>query len=147
LKKQAVNAFVLLSLTLSLSAIHVYPQGNTVIGRIDIPFDFSVSDKTLPAGTYSITRANQDRNMLLLRSRDGREAVNILTNPVRAKEAPETRKLLFRRYGETYFLYQIWQRDEVQGRQLSKSRTERSIERDLRKRSEQLSIVDIVPTP
>ena|SRR5262245_17122965 len=147
LKKQAIRAFVLLSLLLSLSAIYGYAQGQTLIRKVKIPFDFSVSDKTLPAGVYTVTRVNAEKIMLRLSSEDGGESINIITNPVQAKEYPKTGKLIFRRYGETYFLSQVWESDEIQGRQLLKSRTERSVERDLTKRGEGPAIIDIVSTP
>ena len=147
MKKQAIKAFVLLSLLLPLSAIYVYGQGNTLIRGAKIPFDFSVGDKTFPAGVYSVTRVNQEKVMLRLSSEDGGEAINIVTSPVQANEYPKTGKLIFRRYGETYFLSQIWESDEIQGRQLVRSRTERSVERDLTKRGEGPAIIDIVSTP
>jgi len=147
LKKQAVKAFVLLSLLLPLSAIYVYGQGKTLIREAKIPFDFSVGAKTFPAGVYSVTRVNQEKIMLRLSSKDGGESINIITSPIQAKEYPKTGKLIFRRYGETYFLSQIWESDEIQGRQLLKSRTERSVERDLTKRGDGPAIVDIVSTP
>jgi hypothetical protein len=147
LKKQAIKAFVLLSLLLPLSAIHVYGQGKTLTREAKIPFDFSVGDKTFPAGVYSVTRVNPEKIMLRLSSDDGREAIHIMTNSVQAKESPKTGKLIFHRYGETYFLSQIWESDEIQGRQLLKSRTERSVERDLAMRGEGPTIVDIVSTP
>ena len=147
MKKQAIKAFVLLSLLLPLSAIYAHAQGKTLIREVKIPFDFSVGDKTFPAGVYSVTRVNQEKLVLRLSSEDGREAIHIITNPVEAKEYPKTGRLIFRRYGETYFLSQIWESDEIQGRQLLKSRTERSVERDLAKQGERPAIVDIVSTP
>src|SRR5262245_9282724 len=146
LKKQAIKAFVLLSLLLPLSAIYVYGQGKTLIREAKIPFDFSVGDKTFPAGVYSVTRVNQEKIMLRLSSEDG-DAINIITNPVQAKESLKTARLIFRCYGETYFLSQIWESDEIQGRQLLKSCTEGSVERDLTKRGEGPAIVDIVSKP
>jgi len=147
LKQQAVKAFVLLSLIVTLSAIYGHAQGQTLIRKVKIPFDFSVSDKTFPAGVYSVTRVNPEKVMLRLSSEGGGESINIITNPVQAKESPKTGKLIFRRYGETYFLSQVWESDEIQGRQLLKSRTERSVERDLAERGGRPAIVDIVSTP
>jgi hypothetical protein len=147
LKKQAIRAFVLLSLLIPLSAIYVYGQGKTLIREAKIPFDFSVGDKTFPAGVYSITRVNQEKIILRLSSDDGGESINIVTSPVQANESPKTGKLIFRRYGETYFLSQVWESDETQGRQLLKSRTERSVERDLTRRGEGPAIVDITSKP
>src|SRR5215510_6137680 len=147
LKKQAIKAFVLLSLLLPLSTIYVYAQGGTLIRKVKIPFDFSVGAKNFHAGVYNVTRVNQEKIMLRLSSEDGGESINIITNPIQAKESSKTGKLIFRHYGETYFLSQIWESDEIQGRQLLKSRTERSVERDLTKRGEGPAIVDIVSTP
>jgi len=147
LKKQGIKTLVLLGLLLSVSAIIVNAQGRLLIRKVEIPFDFSVGDKKFPAGAYNITSVNSEKTILRLSSADGQEVVNILTNPVRAKETPNTSKLIFRRYGETYFLYQIWESYNDQGRYLSKSRTERSVERDLSKGGERPSIVDLVATP
>jgi len=147
LKKHAIRALVLLSLLFPLSAIYVYGQGKTLVREAKIPFDFSVGDKTFPAGVYNVTRVNQEKIMLRLSSEDGGEATHVITIPVQAKESPKSGKLIFRRYGETYFLSQIWESDDIQGRQLLKSRTERSVERDLAQRGERPSIVDIVATP
>ena len=147
MKKQATKVFVLLSLLLPISAIYVYAQGQTLIRKVKIPFDFWVGAKNLPAGVYNVTRVNQEKIMLRLSSEDGGEVINIVTSPVQANEYPKTGKLIFRRYGQTYFLSQIWESDQIQGRQLLRSRTERSVERDLTKRGEGPAIVDIVPTP
>jgi hypothetical protein len=147
LKKQAIMALVLSSLLIPLSAIYVYAQGRTLIRNAKIPFDFSVNDKTFPAGVYSVTRVNPEKIMLRLNSEDGGEAIHILTVPLQANESPKTAKLIFNRYEETYFLSQIWESGETQGHKLLKSRTERSVERDLAKRGEGPAIVDIVFTP
>lgn len=146
MKKQAIKAFALLSLFLSISAIHVYAQDSPLIRKVEIPFDFSVRGKPLPTGTYSVNRVNPDKSLLQLRSADGQEVINVVTNSVRATVLPKTGKLTFRRYGETYFLFQIWEADDIQGRQLLKSRTERSVERDLTKRGEAPAIVDLAIT-
>ena len=147
MKTQAIKALVLSSLLIPLSAIYVYAQGRTLIRNAKIPFDFSVNDKTFPAGVYSVTRVNPEKIMLRLNSEDGGEAINIMTIPVQANGSPKTAKLIFSRYGETYFLSQIWELGETQGHKLLKSRTERSVERDLENRGEGPAIVDIVSTP
>lgn len=146
LRKQVSKAFVLLGLFLSLSAIHVNAQNKMLIRKVEIPFEFSVRDKTFPAGVYSVTRVNQEKSILQLRSEDGQEIINFVTTTVQAKEAPKTARLIFHRYEETNFLAQIWESDDIQGRQLSKSGAERSVERDLAKRGEKPEIVDLAPS-
>jgi hypothetical protein len=126
----------------SLSAISVYAQSNTLIRKVEIPFDFSIRDKTLPAGAYRIERIFQDA--LLIRGEDGQEACVSLTMPARANEVQETARLLFHRYGETYFLFQIWEPGSDSGRQILKSGAERSIERDMAKKGERASSIALV---
>jgi len=133
-----------LSLIFSISAISVYAQGKTLISKVEIPFDFSIRDKTLPAGVYSVERIFQDA--LLIRSEDGQEACVSLTMPVRAKEVPETGRLLFHRYEDTYFLFQIWEPGSDDGRQVLKSGAERSIERDMAKKGERATSIALVVT-
>jgi hypothetical protein len=142
MKKLAFNVSILLSLIFSLSAISVYAQNRTLISKVKIPFDFSIRDKTLPAGIYRIERIFQDA--LLIRSEDGQEACVSLTMPIRAKETPETALLLFHRYEETYFLFQIWEPGSDDGRQVLKSGAERSVERDMAKKGGGASSVAIV---
>jgi hypothetical protein len=142
MKKLAFNVFTLLSLICSLTATSVYAQSKTLISKVEIPFDFSIRDKTLPAGIYRVERIFQDA--LFIRSEDGQEVCVSLTMPVRAKETPETARLLFRRYDQTYFLFQIWEPGSDDGRQILKSRTERSIERDMAKKGEGASTIGLV---
>jgi len=142
MKKLAINVSILLSLVFSLSTISVYAQSKTLISKVEIPFDFSIRDKTLPAGAYRVERIFQD--VLLIRSEDGHEACVSLTMPVRANEVQETARLLFHRYGETYFLFQIWEPGSDDGRQILKSRAERSIERDMAKKGEGASSIALV---
>jgi hypothetical protein len=44
-------------------------------------------------------------------------------------------KLVFNRYGDHYFLSQIWEAGDNAGRELMKSREERQLERELAKTS------------
>ena len=60
MKKLAINVSILLSLVFSLSTISVYAQSKTLISKMEIPFDFSIRDKTLPAGAYRVERIFQD---------------------------------------------------------------------------------------
>src|SRR5262245_10858229 len=142
MKKLSLNVFPLLSLIFSLSAISVSAQSKTLFSKVEIAFDFSIRYKTLPAGVYRVERIFQDA--LLIRSEDGQETSVSLTMPVQAKELTDTARLLFHRYGETYFLFQIWGAGSDDGRQILKSRAERSLERDMAKKGEGASGMALV---
>jgi hypothetical protein len=53
-----------------------------------------------------------------------------LTNPIRPNKTNEQARLVFHRYGERYFLAEVWSGSDGAGRQLLKSREERAIERE-----------------
>lgn len=69
--------------------------------RVQVPFDFHVSSKTLSAGAYTIDRANNAQPDVLRIAGNGGSAV-LLTVPVNLD--PGDSRLLFRRYGDQYFL-------------------------------------------
>ena len=73
----------------------------------NIPFAFTVNNKTLPAGKYTITVLNSssDRKALQIRSMNGRFSAMILTNAVIGRIA-DNAKLVFERYDDRYFFAQ-----------------------------------------
>ena len=75
--------------------------------RARIPFAFNVGRATLPAGEYTITVLNpsSDQKVLQIRSKDRRLSALIHTTDVTSKNADDA-KLVFNRYGDTYFFAQ-----------------------------------------
>jgi hypothetical protein len=73
----------------------------------NIPFEFSASNKRLPAGEYAITVLNSssDRKALQIRSMNGRFSALVLTNTVIGYVADNS-KLVFERYDDRYFFSQ-----------------------------------------
>ena len=72
MKKQALTAFMVLGLMITLAVTPATAQSNSHSMRIRIPFEFTVKDKTLPPGEYVVKRNVSDRpEMLLISSVDG----------------------------------------------------------------------------
>jgi len=101
-----------------------------VIEHAYIPFDFIVRGKTLPAGDYSIRRINDGPEALGMAASDNHGNVVFETEPVQARRAPNRGRLVFHRYGNTYFLYEVWTGGEYIGRELPISRAERVVRRE-----------------
>ena len=100
--------------------------------RANIPFDFVVANQKLPAGKYFIGRAiqNSGDSVLLISSLDGRVHAVRWTTPVESRFKNKG-TLVFNRYGDQYFLSQVWPAGASTGRQLYKSRSEREVRRKL----------------
>lgn len=96
-----------------------------------IPFEFRIGDTTLPAGEYSLVRNTAGTNILTMRNLDYKSGATMFnSHPVQAKwsENSQPPKLVFHRYGKTYFLSQVWQGyGETAGLQLMQSKAEQSI--------------------
>jgi hypothetical protein len=97
-----------------------------------IPFAFNVGNKTLPAGEYTVRVVNpsSDRRVLQIRSKDGRVSAVIQTIGATSNNADDA-KLVFHRYGETYFFAQAQMAGDATMLAAVKTRAQRSKEREL----------------
>ncbi len=128
-----------------IGAISAQAQtGSSQAIKANVPFAFTVGEKTLPAGTYTVRILNptSDRKALQIRSEDGRASAIIQTSGVNAPSA-DNAKLVFRRYGERYFFAQAQMAGEPMSLAATRTRAERATQRAI-KRGEAASVVAIV---
>ena len=122
--KQTLRRFTVFSFLLMLTAVTVSAQSER-IRVINIPFNFIVGQKTLPAGEYTLEPNRKDSdNVWLLQSKEGHASALFTTNTVRTSETQEEARLVFHRYGGQNFLSQIWTPGGNTGRQLLMPRLE-----------------------
>ena len=88
-----------------------------------VPFDFVVCNQKLAAGEYSVT-VDRLQNTILLRSEGDGSAMFALTNAAQAGKTSENARLIFKRYNDRYFLWQIFPAGTSEGRELQPSRRE-----------------------
>jgi len=91
---------------------------------VNIPFDFVAGNMTLPAGEYSIKVTGPERTLLLIDRKDAAASAFMNTNAVVKTEMQTESKMIFNRYGDRYFLSQVWTAGNSRGRQLLKSARE-----------------------
>jgi hypothetical protein len=95
----------------------------------NIPFAFQVGNQTLPAGDYRVeTEVTGAAKFQFLRHVDSNRVVILSTLPVESKAEGGDPMLIFHRYGQTYFLAQIWN-GTAEGRELPESRREKEMAR------------------
>ena len=71
--------------------------------KANIPFDFTVNNKVLPAGTYTISSLSP--NAVEVRNMNGHIAeLSLVQNDDKRSKTPV---LVFQRYGSQYFLHEI----------------------------------------
>ena len=111
---------------------------------VNIPFEFSIAGKTLPAGEYIVTRATQnDQTTMSIKNANGKGSALVMTKTVDANERQRQSRLVFNRYGSHYFLSQVWTSGQEIGRELYKGKQERSLEMELAKNNQKPETVAI----
>ena len=127
MKRQAFSLISLLSLLLVAgSAI-----AQTVHVRADVPFNFAVGDKTFPAGAYDVGSIDiVNTKILRLQSRDGNSSMIVGSNAAQNLKPADKTKLVFNRYGNRYFLSEIWVNGATRGHQLPKTSREKEMAKD-----------------
>jgi hypothetical protein len=133
MKLQLVNVLKKTSLLCAILLVTVVAsvQGQTLGARVrvNIPFDFSIGETKLPSGKYSVGRLRQNSDDVVISVEDerGRGKALRTSMPVVTRDTTSKAKLVFHRYGDQYFLYQIWPAGATTGRQFLKSHSEREI--------------------
>jgi hypothetical protein len=122
----AVAAFGLFLAPLAHAQVNKPIQGK-------VPFNFQVGNTALPAGSYRISSEISSPKILAIQSLD-EKATKILSVSSGLQSYSENRqsKLVFHRYGSTYFLAEVWQgSDEKGGLKLQPSKAERVKAREM----------------
>ncbi len=94
---------------------------------VNIPFDFVAGNMQLPAGEYMVKVSAPTHTLILISRKDSTASGFINTNAAVSNEPQSESKLVFNRYGDRYFLSQVWTEGNSQGRQLLKSAREKEM--------------------
>ena len=132
MKKQAYTMIAMIVLVGSMAMAAKAQTGGRIQLIANIPFEFSIGNRSLPAGEYTVRSISDDGCNVVLRmqSRDGKTSVMLLTSTVEGK-AQDRAKLVFHRYGNRYFFAQWWVDRDSAGLEAQKSRAERAAEREI----------------
>jgi len=95
--------------------------------KADIPFEFHAGNAMLPAGPYTLGQEGNIQHVLSLRSGEGKAAAFLLTISAEAGQVQNQSRLVFRKYGDRYFLSQVWVSGQRLGWEVPVSRSEREL--------------------
>jgi hypothetical protein len=103
------SARTLITIALLFTAITLFAQ-TTPSQRLmtaNIPFAFAVEDHYLPAGEYLVLTVTPERSIRIA-STDGKHTAVVNTLPNYSSAPSPNSRLVFHRYGNEYFLTQVW---------------------------------------
>ena len=90
----------------------------------NIPFGFYMGANAMPAGAYQVTELARG-TLVVLRSRGAVKSIGV--SQVSSKSSDEAPRLVFHRYGDTYFLSEIWNANGYLGLHLATTQSEREL--------------------
>ena len=134
MRKDILKRFTMLALVVAIALVSAVATANAQAPNkvaADIPFDFSVGYKTMPAGGYIVQAVASAGNAVLIQSADAKSSALRQSEATAPMKNKKHARLVFHRYGERYFLAEVWSGLDIAGRQLVKSQEERAIEQDL----------------
>ena len=101
--------------------------------RVNVPFEFKINNAVMPAGEYSISNSGlQDLGVMAMRSDDNEHTV-LFTGTAASPNTPVNRSSLeFHRYGNSYFLADIWWAEGSAGLELPRTKTEKELAKSAR---------------
>ena len=134
---------------LALSGLLVLLTFSSALGQSDrqtiiyIPFNFSAGEKSFPAGKYVIERVWKDKDsVLVIKHKDNVGKAMLLTRPVRANDVQQDTRLVFRQYGDLYFLAEFWTRGDQTGREIQVSDREKALDKALADKRQDHVLID-----
>ena len=132
MKKTVVKGFITAALLVAaIITAGVSTQAQTLQYKltVNIPFDFSVSGEKLPAGKYWVSRTNESigDTVAQIQNADGRPVANRFSVPISTFKTKNRGELVFHRYGDQYFLSEVWPAGGGTGRAFIKTRAERDL--------------------
>ena len=105
-----------MSLALLLSAA---AHAQTTQLKVTVPFDFTAGNVQLPAGEYDITAVGPwGGSTFSVHNVNSNAGTIVLSTSCRSQKPTADAKLIFRRYGQQYFLAEVWNRHSSDGNQI-----------------------------
>ncbi len=99
MKKQITTIVATVTLIATLTIAGIAGLGTTVTANI--PFEFTVNGKTLPAGNYLVMKGPTSATLIIQNAKNKTAAVAIVQGA--ENENPGKASFSFRRYGNQYF--------------------------------------------
>ena len=132
-ERKVARRHYLLSLFVALAfVLTIYPSkaNAQIVGDLEanIPFQFHVGNTKLPAGEYRIhVLDDSDLTIMEISSKDGSASALFQVQGVEANNTPTKSELIFNKYGNHYFLAQLFDQGEPSGSQVPESRYEKRV--------------------
>ena len=128
---KGASMLMLLSALSLVAVVSAKAQNSARAQYADIPFNFMTGDKELSAGRYRVARIDAGGVTISVRGVEGSEGSLAMTNTINHLNPSTQSKLVFHKYGNSYFLSEVWIEGDTTGRQFRETKQEKSARREL----------------
>ena len=127
--QQIIKGATMLMLAVTLSLVTGIVTANAQSQRAvaTVPFDFQVGSEHFTAGRYAVSSANTGGDAIRVTGITKSKSTTRLSIPIVKSQPSNSSKLVFRRYGDTYFLSEVWAAGYANGRKLLRSKAEKTL--------------------
>ena len=122
MKRNLIGTLSLVAMSLLLNVNGAYAQSTV---QANVPFTFNVGSSQLPAGSYRIT---VEGRVGMVQIRNSTTSATVLSLGQQERAGGNSRKLVFQRLGNRYFLTQIWGEQGSTGLSLRAPKTKTKLE-------------------
>lgn len=88
-------------------------SAQTIKVKATVPFNFIVNRATMPAGEYMVESVDDQGKVLLIGDLNSKAKRLVVANSCDNVASATDTKLIFHRYGNRYFLSQVWVRETI----------------------------------
>ena len=127
MKTRMIHFAALLAIILLVPALlHAQMAIKQPLFRVDIPFAFVAGGVHLPAGHYHVYHPG-DPYLVVIEKDDGRARAMAYVHPSATNADESSTKLVFNKYGDQYFLAQVWTEADQEVHQCFRCRAEQAL--------------------
>jgi hypothetical protein len=127
MKTRIIHLAVLLALILLIpAALEAQMPIKQQLFRANIPFAFVAGGVHLPAGHYHVYHPG-DPYLVVIEKDDGRARAMVYVHPSATGPSESSTKLVFNKYGDQYFLAQVWTEPDREVHQCFQCRAEQAL--------------------
>lgn len=124
--KKKTLLFASLCLAIGAAIVPAHAQENSL--QVKVPFNFSVSGRTFPAGDYKVV--TESRQLRLLDANGRTIAMAVGTN-ASSPSGRDKSELIFNCYNNRCFLSEVWSSLQDSGLDLARSEAERELAKEM----------------
>jgi hypothetical protein len=127
MKMQSLKLFVATMVICLFAVGSAFAQSNL---SFNIPFDFQVGKSKLDAGKYEVKWL--DSSKFILKNVETESSSIVVTSGQAGTDiSTKTEQIVFNRYGDKYFLRQIFAKQGTTGRELGETKYEKNVRKNL----------------